>query len=237
MGKGFYHVELETPDSVAKLLEHSPVDERGGRAFMMPWKQGFNPMDAILKGDRIIPITIVFLGLRKEYFPMIPAIAPRIGTLVKSQETMAARLSRMSGLPSARMLVRSLENLPTKVILPNGEGPSIEQKIEFAGLPGQCFYCRQMGHLSKDYSKRRNKARGERRWCTYCEQEGHDIDKCLKKLDNETLVARKQTEKGKDVWTPVKPSHAYKLHKEPSQEACLTHNVFSVLDVEAEMQD
>ncbi len=90
-----------------------------------------------------------------------------------------------------------------------------------------------MRHLSKDCSKRRDKARGERRWCTYCEQEGHDIDKCLKKLDNETLVARKQTEKGKDVWTRVKASHAFKSHKEPSEEACLTHNVFSVLEVEA----
>ena len=96
MGRGFYHVELDTTESVGMMLEHSPLDIRGARAFVMPWKQGFNPMEAIRKGERIFPLTIVFPGLRKEYLPMIGAIASRIGTVVKVQETMATRINKMS---------------------------------------------------------------------------------------------------------------------------------------------
>ena len=88
MGREFYHVELDTIESMGIMLEHSPLDVRGARAFVMPWKQGFNPMEAIRKGDRIFPLTIVFLGLRKEYLPMFGAIALRIGTVVKVQENM-----------------------------------------------------------------------------------------------------------------------------------------------------
>ena len=81
--------------------------------------------------------------------------------MVKVQETMATRINKMSGFPSARILVGSLENLPTKIMLPNEEGDFIEQKVVFAGLPGQCFYCRQMGHLAKS-CPRRNVKLGEK---------------------------------------------------------------------------
>jgi hypothetical protein len=81
---------------------------------------------------------------------MISAIATRIGSVVNVQESMAATVAKSSGFPSARIFVGSLERLPTKILLPNGEGESIEQRVKFSGLPGQCFYCRNMGHLAKD---------------------------------------------------------------------------------------
>jgi hypothetical protein len=63
LGKGFYHVEVDTIDAVSNLLQHSPIDIRGARAFVMPWKQGFNPVEVLHKGERIFPITVVFPGL------------------------------------------------------------------------------------------------------------------------------------------------------------------------------
>ena len=95
MGRGFYHVELDTIESVEMMLEHSPLDVRGARAFVMPWKQGFNLVEAIRKGDQIFQLTIVFPRLRKEYLPMIGAIASRIRTMVKIQETMVMRINKM----------------------------------------------------------------------------------------------------------------------------------------------
>ena len=73
--------------------------------------------------------------------------------MVKIQETMATRINKMSGFPSSRILVGSLENLPTKIMLPNEEGDFIEQKVDFAGLPRQCFSLSANGTLSQELSK------------------------------------------------------------------------------------
>ena len=99
MGRGFYHVELDTIESVGMMLEHSPLDVRSARALVMPWKPGFNMVEAIWRGDRIFPLTIVFPGLRKEYLPILGVIASRIKTMVKVQESMVARITKMSGFP------------------------------------------------------------------------------------------------------------------------------------------
>ena len=237
MGRGFYHVELDTIESVGIMLEHSPLDVRGARAFVMPWKQGFNPVEAIRKGDRIFPLTIVFPGLRKEYLPMLEAIASRIGTVVRVQESMAMRLSKMSGFPSARILVESLENLPTKVRLPNEEGDFIEQKVEFAGLPGQCFYCRQMGHLAKNCPRRNIKLGEKKRCCEYCKQEGHEADKCQEKLASDCMGVRAQGETSDTQWINVKAKHGCKTRTVPMQETCLTPNAYNALDIETDTQE
>ena len=99
MGRGFYHVELDTIELVGMMLEHTHLDVRRARAFVMPWKQGFNTMEAIRKGDWIFPLTIFFPGLRKEYLPILGVIASRIKTMVKVQESMVARITKMSGFP------------------------------------------------------------------------------------------------------------------------------------------
>ena len=36
MGRGFYHMELDMLESVGMMLEHSPLDVRGARAFLLP---------------------------------------------------------------------------------------------------------------------------------------------------------------------------------------------------------
>ena len=239
MGSGFYHVELDTMEAVGMMLAHSPLDVRGARAFVMPWKQGFDPKEAARKGDRIFPLTIVFPGLRKEYLPMLVAIASRIGTVMDLKENMAARLSKMSGFPSARILVGSLENLPTRIILPNSEGEYIEQKVEFAGIPGQCFYCRQMGHLAKDCPRRKVKSNEEKRRCDYCKKHGHEVDNCQEKVTTECMGTgtQKGKEKVEGQWISVKANHGCKSRTVVTQETCLTQNIYNVLNVEDDMQE
>ena len=100
------------------MLENSLLDVRGVHEFVIPWKQSFNIVEAVRKGDQIFPLTIVFLRLHKEYLSMLGAITSRIGTVVKVQESMA---KRMSVFPLGRILVGSLENLPTKIMLPSAE--------------------------------------------------------------------------------------------------------------------
>ena len=239
MGSGFYHVELDTMEAVEMMLAHSPLDVRGARAFVMPWKQGFDPKEAARKGDRIFPLTIVFPGLRKEYLPMLVAIASRIGTVMDLKENMAARLSKMSGFPSARILVGSLENLPTRIILPNSEGEYIEKKVEFAGIPGQCFYCRQMGHLAKDCPRRKVKSNEEKRRCDYCKKHGHEVDNCQEKVTTECMgtCTQKGKEKVEGQWIGVKANYGCKSGTMVPQETCLTQNIYNVLNVEDDMQE
>ena len=94
-------MELDTIESMSMMLVHSPLDVTGGRAFVMPWKQGFNPAEAIRKGDWIFPLTIVFLRFHKEHLSMLGEIASRIGIVVKVSKSMATRITKMSGFPSA----------------------------------------------------------------------------------------------------------------------------------------
>ena len=33
------------------------------------------------------------------------------------------------------------------------------QKLEYVGMPGQCFYCKQQGHVLKDWPKKKKGVR------------------------------------------------------------------------------
>ena len=237
LGKGFYHVEVDTIDAVRNLLQHSPIDIRGARAFVMPWKQGFNPVEVLHKGERIFPITVVFPGLRKEYLPMISAIAARIGSVVKVQESMAATIAKSSGLPSARIVVGSLERLPTKILLPNGEGESIEQRVEFSALPGQCFYCRNMGHLAKDCPRKTNKREDQHQRCEFCKKEGHVAENCQAKVSSEGMKGQVGSELGKQQWIPVNAKRSFKSAHGIPQETYQSPNSFDTLDLVIDTQD
>ena len=58
--------------------------------------------------------------------------------------------------PSIRILPPSIENLPTQVLLPSLTGKTLfMQKLEYVGMPGQWFYCKQQDHVLKDYPKKK----------------------------------------------------------------------------------
>ena len=140
-------MDLETPESVSKVLAMSSLDLRGARVVIYSWEPGFDPNHAIASGKMSFPITVIFPGIRHEYFHMLTSVASKIGAVIKYP-------NNWLGLPPRRILVQSLSELPTKVFLPKVDGSKLEKKVEYVGLPNQCFYCRHVGHMAKECSKR-----------------------------------------------------------------------------------
>ena len=115
----------------------------------MPWKPGFDPVEMLNSGHRLTPISMAFPRIPKEYMVVLPSIATRIGTVPPPREK--ALEMKLTRYPSIQILAPSIENLPTQVLLPSLTRKTIfMQKLEYVGMPGQCFYCKQQGHVLKD---------------------------------------------------------------------------------------
>ena len=85
---------------------------------------------------------------------VLPSIIARIDTILPPREE--ALETKLTGYPSIRILVPSMENLPTQVLLASlTENSMFRQKLEYVGMPGQCFYCKQKGHVLKDCPKKK----------------------------------------------------------------------------------
>ena len=82
-------------------------------------------------------------------------------------------------------------------MLPNAEGDFIEQKVEFAKLPRQCFYYRKRRHLAYNCPKRNDKMGGKCH-CEHCKQDGHEVDNCQEKLASDCMVVMAQGETRED---------------------------------------
>ena len=158
LGHAFYHLELDTAESVVVMLNANTINIRNAIACFMPWKPGFDPVEMLNSGHRLTPISVVFPRIPKEYMAVLPSIAARIGTILPPREETIGM--KLTGYPSIRILVSSIENLPTQVLLPSLTGNStFMQKLEYIGMPGQCFYCKQQGHVLKDCPKKKNGVR------------------------------------------------------------------------------
>jgi hypothetical protein len=53
--------------------------------------------------------------------------------------TMAAKISQPERMPSVRIFVNSVQELPNKVMILTPDGTQIEKRVKFSGLAGQCF--------------------------------------------------------------------------------------------------
>ena len=130
-------------------MQLNPLDLRGAKSFFMPWKHGFNPQEVIEKGEKMHVLTVSFPGLHSEYLPILSKLGSRVGTILEGTGTMASRIKQVSGIPSVRVVVITLNNLPTMFHLPVVDGGWIEQRVVYNGLPNQCYYCRSFGYLAK----------------------------------------------------------------------------------------
>ena len=111
---------------------------RGAKAFVRSWEQGFDPADALVNGNKV-SVTLVFPGMRKEFIGMVSRIPSRFGTPIENPMTMATRLSKTMGMPSAKIVVDRMEMISKKIKLTAPDGKAVEQVVEIAGLPGQYF--------------------------------------------------------------------------------------------------
>jgi succinate dehydrogenase/fumarate reductase-like Fe-S protein len=52
--------------------------------------------------------------------------------------------------PSVRILVTGLDLLPEVIYLLTSDRKRLEQRVEYVGLPNQCFVCKHIGHLARE---------------------------------------------------------------------------------------
>ena len=120
-----------------------------GKSFLYAMKTWLQPQEVIEKGEKVHVLTVSLLGLHSEYLPILSKLGSRVGTVLEGIGTMASRIKQVSGIPSVRVVVITLNNLPTMFHLPVVDGGWIEQRVVYNGLPIQSYYCRSFGHLAK----------------------------------------------------------------------------------------
>ena len=67
LGHAFYHLELDTAESVVVMLNANMINIRNAIACFMPWKPGFDPVEMLNSGHRLTLISVVFPRIPKEY--------------------------------------------------------------------------------------------------------------------------------------------------------------------------
>ena len=152
LGRGFYQIEFEASEAAAKVVLLSPLALGSARAQFRQWFHGFDPTGEaassfVPPGERGFPVTACFPGLRKEYLPFLPQIGRALGTYLESPRSAASVVAKAAGLPSVRILIPDPAKLPSQIDLPTLAGGWVSQRVEFSGLPNQCFACREVGHL------------------------------------------------------------------------------------------
>ena len=83
LGRGFYQLEMESSESIQRIMQLNPLDLRGAKSFFMPWKHGFNPQEVIEKGEKVHVLTVSLLGLHSEYLPILSKLGSRVGTILE----------------------------------------------------------------------------------------------------------------------------------------------------------
>ncbi|MCO5552308.1 hypothetical protein L7F22_005819 [Adiantum nelumboides] len=78
-----------------------------------------------------------------------PRLGSLIGSVLESRPTTASIVARAASIPSVRVLVPHVTSLPKVIQLPLVGGGWVDQRVEYLGLPNQCFICKQVGHLVK----------------------------------------------------------------------------------------
>ena len=220
LGHAFYHLELDTAESVVVMLNANVINIRNAIACFVPWKPGFDPIEMLNSGNRLTPISVVFPRIPKEYMAVLPAIASRIGTVLPPREEPLE--TKLISYPSIRILATSIENLPTQVILPSLTGKTIfMQKLEYVGMPGQCFYCKQQGHVLKDCPQKKKGVRPQNGTNNvHSNVNNGNMDKSqhphiVVGTEKGKNVQPTKDEKGKsiqpskdDIWTPIGKRHS-----------------------------
>ena len=151
LGKGCYHIEFNSGNMVDKLLLMGSVKIKGIWMQFLKWYAGFDLDDLRDTISRRFVFSIMFPALPNEWRPVINEIAATIGHLIDDDVEIERFNSKNQNTPIVRLLGHSNMVFPASIRLPPLSGGKARvQKIIYAGLPNQCFKCRQIGHMAKD---------------------------------------------------------------------------------------
>ena len=147
LGKNFFHIELGDGSLAQPLVELMVLELKYGKVLLQPWSPGFNPTDELRKLNNPRVITATFPGLPPHLYHLLPFFGEQIGMICPQKMSMADTVAEV---PKLRILVPSLHGLPTRIRLFSEELGLTVVKVVYEGLPGQCFICKQTGHLAKE---------------------------------------------------------------------------------------
>ena len=122
--------------------------------MFMPWWHGFNVKDAMEKGEKLFQLTLAFPNIPSEFLSYLDKLGAQVGIPLDEKDTMANRLRRREGIPSIKVMVGSLQKLHRIVQIPLVGRGWLDQRIEYSGLPNQCYMCKGFGHLAKNYTRK-----------------------------------------------------------------------------------
>ena len=91
-------------------------------------------------------IMTLFPGLPKQWEVFLLTIGKSMGGQCL-EKTLAERISETSRM---KLIVSNVKALPQSMVLSSKLMPDHLQPVEYAGLLGQCFVCRQMGHMARE---------------------------------------------------------------------------------------
>ena len=121
---------------------------------MRKWTHGFNSEQAAQHDDSMKKVTMLFPSLSLKYNMLLPTIGNSFDMMLKDELTLADMLKKHLGPPFIRLLVQDINKLPSKILIPGKNGMQIENCIEVIDASGQCFACKKLGHLKKNYPTR-----------------------------------------------------------------------------------
>ena len=142
----FYHVTVMAEMNICKIIESSLLTWHNARAYVFKWDVDVDMGKANACIGNPIVITTFFLGLPKQWESFLPTIGKSMG----GQCLEIPLAESINEMPRMKLIVSDVKALPQSMVLSNKLMPDHVQPVEYAGLPGQCFVCRQMGHMARE---------------------------------------------------------------------------------------
>ena len=156
--------------------------------------------------------------------PFLEEIGGHIGMAVRKVKEQINARGLDGGVPKIRLLLASLQNLPTKLMLPKLDGDFLEQNLEFSGLLNQYFHCKQLRRFLQQCPKRKNGPRLDNRRTNHvASQEGG-----MKEVKNGEKKNEAALEESN--WMPSKGKLKMKQDKSLTEnESMIIWNKFKIL--------
>ena len=183
-------MEFTDPSLVDRLLNIKHTLLLGSWISFYRWTHNVVANGILQHKEAHMIFTAVFLGLKKEWHPVLAQIGSLLGTVIAIKDVASQEDDRIGGAPVVRILALKHSVLPSLVLLLHVQENKepVPQRIIYQGLPDQCFICRHFGHLGKDCPQKRYRSK----------------------------EASKSTSKvGRSDWTPIARKHTFKHLNSP----------------------